>query len=38
MAALTQADLDEAVRFLNGWLRQTLDWMSLSEKLAEVLQ
>ena len=38
MAALTQADLDEAARSLNGRPRQTLGWMSPSQKLAETLQ
>jgi IS30 family transposase len=38
MSKLTQADLDDAARSLNGRARQTLNWMSLSEKLAEVLQ
>jgi len=38
MSLLTQADLDEAARSLNGRPRQTLDGMSPSEKLAEVLQ
>ena len=38
MAALTQQDLDEAARSLNGRSRQTLGWMTPSEKLAEVLQ
>ena len=38
MAVLTQADLDEAARSLNGRPRQTLEWMSPSEKLAEALQ
>ena len=38
MSALTQADLDEAARSLNGRPRQTLEWMSPSEKLAETLQ
>ena len=38
MAVLTQADLDEAARSLNGRPRQTLEWMSPSEKPAEALQ
>jgi IS30 family transposase len=38
MSRLTQADLDKAAHSLNGRPRQTLDWMSPSEKLAEVLQ
>ncbi len=38
MAALTQADLDRAAHSLNGRPRQTLDGMTPSEKLAEVLQ
>jgi IS30 family transposase len=38
MAALTQADLDKASHSLNGRPRQTLDGMTPSEKLAEVLQ
>ncbi|MFQ5524599.1 MAG: IS30 family transposase [Acidimicrobiia bacterium] len=38
MSALTQADLDEAARSLNRRPRQTLDWMSPSEKLAQTLQ
>jgi len=38
MALLTQADLDKAAHSLNGRPRQTLDWMTPSEKLAEVLQ
>jgi IS30 family transposase len=38
MSALTQEDLDTAAHSLNGRPRQTLDWMSPSEKLAEVLQ
>ena len=31
-------DLDQAAHSLNNRPRQTLDWMSPSEKLAEVLQ
>ena len=38
MSLLTQADLDDAAYSLNGRPRQTLDWMTPSEKLAEVLQ
>ena len=38
MSLLTQADLDKAARSLNGRPRQTLEWMSPSEKLAEALQ
>ncbi len=38
MSPLTQADLDQAVHSLNGRPRQTLDGMTPSEKLAEVLQ
>ena len=38
MSQLTQADLDKAAHSLNGRPRQTLDGMSPSEKLAEVLQ
>jgi IS30 family transposase len=38
MAALTQADLDEAAYSLNTRPRQTLGWMTPSQKLAEALQ
>ena len=38
MAALTQTDLDEAAHQLNGRPRQTLGWMTPSDKLAETLQ
>jgi IS30 family transposase len=38
MAALTQQDLDEAAHQLNGRPRQTLGWMTPSQKLAEALQ
>jgi len=37
MAALTQQDLDFAAHQLNGRPRQTLGWMSPSEKLADLL-
>ena len=37
MSLLTQEDLDQAAHSLNNRPRQTLDWMSPSEKLAEVL-
>jgi IS30 family transposase len=38
MADLTQADLDFAAHQLNGRPRQTLGWMTPSQKLAEALQ
>ncbi len=38
MSLLTQTDLDDAAHSLNGRPRQTLDGMTPSEKLAEVLQ
>jgi IS30 family transposase len=38
MAALTQQDLDFAAHQLNGRPRQTLNWMTPSDKLAEALQ
>jgi len=38
MSTLTQADLDAAAHSLNGRPRQTLEWMTPSEKLAEALQ
>ncbi len=38
MSRLTQENLDDAAHSLNGRPRQTLDWMTPSEKLAEVLQ
>jgi IS30 family transposase len=37
MAALTQPDLDEAAYSLNSRPRQTLGWMTPSQKLAEAL-
>ena len=38
MSKLTQADLDFAAHQLNGRPRQTLNWMTPSQKLAEALQ
>ena len=38
MSRLTQVDLDQASHSLNGRPRQTLDGMTPSQKLAEVLQ
>ena len=38
MSLLTQADLDAAAHSLNGRPRQTLEWMTPSDKLAEALQ
>ena len=38
MAALTQSDLDFAAHQLNGRPRQTLNWKTPSQKLAEALQ
>ncbi len=38
MSRITQTDLDNASHSLNGRPRQTLDGMSPSEKLADVLQ
>jgi len=38
MSLLTQTDLDNAAHSLNGRPRQTLDGMTPSETLAEVLQ
>ena len=38
MSKLSQADLDKAAHSLNGRPRQTLDWKTPSEKLAETLQ
>jgi IS30 family transposase len=38
MSKLTHADLDFATHQLNGQPRQTLGWMTPSEKLAEALR
>ncbi len=38
MSKLTQHDLDEAAYSLNTRPRQTLNWMTPSDKLAETLQ
>ncbi len=38
MAGLTQADLDFAAHQLNGRPRQTLGWMTPSQKIAQALQ
>ncbi len=38
MSILTQADLDAAAHSLNGRPRQTPEWMTPSDKLAEALQ
>jgi IS30 family transposase len=38
MSVLTQDDLDQAAYSLNTRPRQTLGWMTPSQKLAEALQ
>ena len=38
MTVLTQDQLDQTVYSLNSWPRQTLEWMTPSQKLAEALQ
>ncbi len=37
MTSLTQADLDQAAHSLNTRPRQTLGWMTRSQKLAEAM-
>jgi IS30 family transposase len=38
VARFTQADLDAIAAKLNGRPRQTLEWLTPSQKLAEVLR